>query len=80
MESTMPGIDYGRLTNTNRNITTGIHYGVISSHTIGQVWYDSAEPDYGPATCPKCAAPLADYDDWSEVLASNHESFDSFLT
>jgi hypothetical protein len=48
------GIDYGKLAGSNRDKATGIHYGVISQHTVGQAWYDDAEPDYGEPHCPKC--------------------------
>ena len=47
------GIDYG-LGRTNVDVATGIRYGVISSHTIGQFWYEEAEADYGDPTCPEC--------------------------
>jgi ribosomal protein L37AE/L43A len=47
------GIDYG-LGRTNVDVETGIRFGVISSHTIGQIWYDEAEADYGDPHCPKC--------------------------
>lgn len=51
------GIDYGMGT-TNRDAETGIRYGVISQHTVGQAWYDDAEPDYGKPTCPACGNEL----------------------
>jgi len=47
------GIDYGMGT-TNVDRATGIRYGVISQNSVLQAWADSAEPDYGEATCPKC--------------------------
>lgn len=47
------GIDYG-MGRTNIDVKTGIRYGVISQHAVLQAWADSAEPDYGDATCPKC--------------------------
>lgn len=47
------GIDYGFGT-TNRDPATGMRYGVISQHGVSQAWRDSAEPDYGAATCPDC--------------------------
>jgi hypothetical protein len=47
------GLDYG-LGRTNIDVKTGIRYGVISEHSVGQAWYDSAEPDYGEPTCGKC--------------------------
>lgn len=48
------GIDYGLIGQTNRDPKTGIHYGCISQHAVTQAWADSAEPDYGVPTCPKC--------------------------
>ncbi len=50
---TYAGIDYGHGT-TNVDKVTGIRYGVISQHSVSQAWCDSAEPDYGKPTCPKC--------------------------
>ncbi len=38
----------------NRDSDTGIRYGVISQHSVGQAWYDDAEADYGTPHCPKC--------------------------
>jgi ribosomal protein L37AE/L43A len=55
------GIDYGHGT-TNIDHATGIRYGVISQHSVTQAWADSAEPDYGPASCPKCGNDAAEYD------------------
>lgn len=39
---------------TNIALDTGIRYGVIPAHDLSSWWYDVAEPDYGPASCPKC--------------------------
>jgi hypothetical protein len=47
------GIDYGR-GQTNIDHKTGIHYGVISQHSVSQAWYDSAESDYGTPHCGEC--------------------------
>ncbi len=70
------GIDYGSGT-TNVNHATGIRYGVISQHTVGQAWYDDAEPDYGKPTCPKCEAqnisPLTELTD--DIDASGFEQY-----
>ena len=36
---------------------TGIRYGVISQHSVGEQWYENAEPEYGTPeeiTCPEC--------------------------
>lgn len=47
------GIDYGLgLTNVDRK--TGIRYGVISSHVVGERWFEASEADYGEPICPKC--------------------------
>jgi len=48
-----PGIDYG-LGQSNIDKSTGIHYGVISQHSVNPDALDDLEPDYGPPTCPKC--------------------------
>jgi len=46
------GIDYGRgLSNIDKE--TGIRYGVISSHKVGQGWYEESEPIYY-YNCPIC--------------------------
>ncbi len=46
------GIDYG-LGRTNIG-PKGIRFGVIPQNDVGQAWFDTAEPDYGDPTCPKC--------------------------
>ncbi len=55
------GIDYGR-GQTNIDLETGIRFGVISQHSVTQAWCDSSEPDYGPATCPKCGNEAKEHD------------------
>lgn len=53
------GIDYGRgLTNVDRD--TGIRYGVIPAHDVGQAWDDSSEPDYGEPCCPNCGSEVTE--------------------
>lgn len=47
---------------SNINRETGIRFGVISQNSVLQAWADSAEPDYGKATCPKCGDEAQDYD------------------
>lgn len=64
------GIDYGRLAGSNRDKETGIHYGVISQHTVGQAWYDEATPDYGEPTCPECGNVMQYFD---EAIAGDWE-------
>lgn len=49
------GIDYG-MGQTNIDRETGIRYGVIPANDLGQSWFDAAEGDYGPPTCPKCGS------------------------
>ena len=46
METNYKGIDYG-LGKTNIDKTSGIRYGVISQHSVGQAWYDESEAYYG---------------------------------
>jgi len=53
------GIDYG-MGRTNVDLETGIRFGVISQHSVGQAWYEYSEPDYGKATCPKCGGDAVD--------------------
>jgi len=53
----MTGIDYG-LGQTNINKETGIRYGVIPHHAIGQAWYDDSLADYGKPLCIYCDGEL----------------------
>jgi len=53
------GIDYGHGL-TNRDTKTGIRYGVIPAHAVGEAWYESSEPDYGKPHCPECETELDD--------------------
>ena len=50
------GIDYG-FGKSNIDPQTGIRYGVISQHTVGEAWYDNAEAEYGEPHCPSCGDP-----------------------
>ncbi len=56
------GIDYG-LGQSNVDKLTGIRFGVISQHSVGQAWYDSAEADYGEPTCPECGNEAVEYNE-----------------
>lgn len=47
------GIDYS-LGQSNVDRETGIHFGVISQHSVGEAWYEDAEADYGKPHCPEC--------------------------
>ena len=60
------GIDYGMGT-SNVDLKTGIRYGVISQGSVGDAWYEDAEPDYGEPTCPKCGNPARDCRTLDEV-------------
>ena len=51
--TTYAGIDYG-LGQANVDTETGIRYGVISSHSVGEALYESQEMDYAGPFCPKC--------------------------
>lgn len=53
------GIDYG-MGKTNIDTSNGVRYGVISQQSLASWFYDSFEPDYGEATCPKCGNPARD--------------------
>ena len=46
------GIDYGMGT-TNRDMDTGIRYGVVSIHEVSQAWCDESEGNYFFG-CPHC--------------------------
>ena len=57
------GIDYS-LGQSNIDKATGIHYGVISQHTVGEAWFVGAKGDYGKSHCPNCAGEV--------VLCADH--------
>ena len=49
------GIDYaGPASTVNRDLETGIRYGILPLGEICQAWGDSSDPDYGPPTCGEC--------------------------
>jgi len=50
--TTYKGVDYG-MGKTNIG-EKGIRFGVINQNEVGQAWFEQAEADYGPPTCPKC--------------------------
>ena len=59
--SNYPGIDYsGTGATCNRDADTGIRYGVISTRSLTEWFWDSVENDYGDATCPECGNPAVD--------------------
>lgn len=62
------GIDYsGPGATCNRDTATGIRYGIIPERELAG-WYDAAEPDYGPPSCPKCGNEALDYSKAQETL------------
>lgn len=71
------GIDYG-LGQTNIDRATGIRYGCISSHTVGEAWYDDAEADYGDPTCPECGNDAVSADTLTEDQAEAFESLSKY--
>lgn len=54
-----PGIDYS-LGRSNFDPKTGIHFGVISTHSLTEWLDESIKYDYGDATCPDCGNPAVD--------------------
>lgn len=58
------GIDYGRGTNVNRDPETGIRYGIIPLHRLGEFAIESFEAEYAHV-CPACGEEweAADYAD-----------------
>lgn len=67
-ETNYAGIDYS-LGKSNRNIETGIHYGVISQNSLNPDAVSDFEPDYGEPHCPKCD---------NDVIPSAHISNDAY--
>lgn len=63
------GIDYGYgITNIDRE--TGIRFGVINQNHVGQAWFDEADADYGPPTCPKCGREADKPEEFGETFAN----------
>jgi endogenous inhibitor of DNA gyrase (YacG/DUF329 family) len=56
------GIDYS-MGQSNVDKATGIHFGVISLHSISPEAWDLVEYDYGDPTCPMCNGPAVEYDE-----------------
>lgn len=67
----MYGIDYGRITASNRNVETGIRYGVIHQGQVLQAWCDSNEADYGDPTCPDCGGDVVESTDGKDYCCEN---------
>jgi hypothetical protein len=67
-----PGIDYS-LGQSNFNPETGIHFGVIHSGEVGQVWYDVAGADYGEPCCPSCGNPVLPFPkEWCVTMPDDY--------
>jgi hypothetical protein len=58
------GIDYG-MGKSNIDPDNGIRYGVINQNAVLEMWSESSEGDYGPATCPECGNDAIPIDDES---------------
>lgn len=59
MKTNYAGIDYsGPGATCNRDLETGIRYGIIPQNDVGQAWFDSSELDYGNPHCPHCGCEL----------------------
>ena len=56
------GIDYS-LGQSNRDPKTGIHYGVISQHSVNYDCLDGVDYDYGEPHCPECGGDVVPSDD-----------------
>lgn len=59
MTNQNPGIDYGRHTTANRDLETGIRYGIIHLHSLGECAEESFEAEYDPS-CPDCGTDLTE--------------------
>ena len=70
-------IDYG-LGQTNVDRATGIRFGVIPAHEVGQAWFDDSETWYGKPVCPECGSEAVEYDEerHGEYEYEPHESCD----
>lgn len=71
MSTDYAGIDYS-LGRSNVDAKTGIHYGVISQHSIPYEYQDDFEQDYGKPTCPECGNPAVDVTDAHEEFEQRH--------
>lgn len=76
--TTYPGINYGLNTGTNLDKRNGIHYGVISQHSISGDALNDIELLYGEPRCPHCGgeAMAATSDMGSGWEHAKHESDD----
>lgn len=63
------GIDYS-LGMANRDEETGISYGVVPVHAVGERWYGDSEANYGKPHCPKCG------NEAREATEEEQEKFD----
>lgn len=74
--TTNAGIDYACGQAINRNVETGIRFGVIPANAVDPVWFDESEANYGKPTCPKCGNECIEQneaDEESETFQPYHE-------
>jgi len=62
MQTYYPGVDYGNGV-TNIDTESGIRYGVIPQHEVGDLWYEESEMECDYPTCPYCEEEALLYDD-----------------
>lgn len=73
-ETDYAGINYaGFGSTTNMDLDTGIRYGVIPAHEVGQAWWDESEPYYGEPLCPWCGNPIDSRDEGIVCETCGHE-------
>lgn len=76
MNTEYKGIDYG-MGRSNIDKDTGIRYGVIPAHDVGQEWWDSSEANYGKPTCPECGRDACDIGDCEREDLAQHKHCDN---
>jgi hypothetical protein len=78
-QTSYAGIDYS-LGRSNIDRETGIHYGVISQHSISGDALNEMEPEYGEPHCPKCGEQVTDTTEFEttypEVNTEDWEQYD----
>lgn len=72
------GIDYS-LGRSNFNPATGIHFGVISQHSINGDALGDIESDYGDPSCPKCGNAVVELDEYYKTHPENADPDDEEL-
>lgn len=75
-----PGIDYGRGL-TNVDTKTGIRYGVIPHHAVGDAWYEDSVPQYEHNNGDEDCEPMSYlYTGDGYIAEQGHEGCDIFVT